>query len=111
MLENKRGTSTLNEFDEKDYEGEWLLIGMLLSTMALDVSWTKEEAGRIRKKAYRFFLQNGKIWRHPNKKTSTPLQVMTREEDQLVLVSKFHESPWSRQWGTWATFEKLKEKY
>ena len=36
---------------------------------------------------------------------------MTRTEHQAVLMTEFHESPWSRHRGTWATFGKLKEKY
>ena len=61
---NTHNTPTLNEFNEDDYKGEWLLIGRFLSTMVLNVTWTKHEAWRIRKKAYRLFLRNNKIWRH-----------------------------------------------
>ena len=32
-------------------------------------------------------------------------------EDQGSLILEFHKSPWSGHRGTWATFEKLKEKY
>ena len=28
-----------------------------------------------------------------------------------MLMTEFHESPWSGHWGTWATFKKLKERY
>ena len=62
MKVNKRSTSPLNEFDEDEYDGEWLLIGRFLSTMTTNVSWTKDEASRLRKKAYKFFLQSGKLW-------------------------------------------------
>ena len=55
-------TPPVNEFDEISYDGEWLLIGRFLSTMTVDGSWTKEEASQLRKKAYKFFLQSGKIW-------------------------------------------------
>ena len=60
-------TPTLNEFNESKYDGEWLQIDKFLRTLAPDVAWTKEEANRIRKKAYRFFLGDGNIWRHPKK--------------------------------------------
>ena len=79
--------------------------------MTVDGSWTKEEASQLRKKAYKFFLQSGKIWRHPNKRNDAPLWVVMRIEDQSVLMKEFQESPWSGHRGTWATFEKLKEKY
>ena len=67
----------MNEFDEDDYNGEWLLIGRFLRTMTVDASWTREEASQLRKRAYRYFLRNGKIWRHPKKRNDTPLRVVT----------------------------------
>ena len=48
---------TLHAFNENEYEGEWLLIGRFLRTLTGDTSLTKEEALRIRKKAYRYFLK------------------------------------------------------
>ena len=72
---------------------------------------TKEEAGRLRKKAYQYFLRGGEIWKLPKRKDDAPLRVIGNMEDQQKLVSEFHESPWSGHRGTWATFEKLKGKY
>ena len=36
---------------------------------------------------------------------------MIRREEQMALLSEYHESPWSGHRGTWDKFEKLKEKY
>ena len=36
--------------------------------------------------------------------------MVIRREEQKVLLLEYHESPWSRHRGTWATFEKLKGK-
>ena len=101
----------VNEFDEDGYDGECLLIGRFLKTMTTDTSMTKGEAGQLRKKAYRYFLRNGKIWKVPKRRSDVPLQVIARIDDQRKLMSEFHESPWFGHRGTWATFEKLKEKY
>ena len=60
----------------------------------------EDEACPIRKKAYKFLLRDG-----------TPLRVVTNEGDQSVLMPEFHESPWFGLPGTWATFEKVKERY
>ena len=68
-----RSAPPVNEFDEDGYNGEWLLIGRFLKTMTTDASMTKEEAGRLRKKAYRYFLRNGKIWRAPKRRSDAPL--------------------------------------
>jgi hypothetical protein len=111
-LATKRGTTpALNEFNESEYDGEWLRIGMFLKTMTPAAEWTREEACRIRKKAYRFFLRDGRIWKHPKKKNGVPLRVVTKREEQEELLTAFHESPWAGHRGTWATFEKLKGKY
>ena len=42
-----KGMTTLHTFNEKEYEGERLLIGRFLRTMMPDASWTKEEALHI----------------------------------------------------------------
>jgi hypothetical protein len=57
----RASTPMLNEFDESEYNGEWLLIGRFLKMMTTAMEWTREEANRIRKKAYRFFLRDGRI--------------------------------------------------
>ena len=82
----------------------------MLSTMVPSAAWTKDEASRMRKKAYQFFLLNGKIWQHLKKRISMPLRVAVKKEEQSMLFSEFHDSPCSRHRGTQATFEKLKGK-
>ena len=49
---NKWSTPTLHLFNEDDYDGDWLPIGNFLGLMTTNASETKEEASRIRKKAY-----------------------------------------------------------
>ena len=72
-------TPALNEFDASKYEGEWLQIGGFLKTMTPDAEWTREEANRIRKKAYRFFLRDGLIWKLPRKRNGIPLRVVAKK--------------------------------
>ena len=79
--------------------------------MTSDTAWTKEETNQIRKKAYRFFLRDGSIWKHPKKRDGVPLWVVTKKEEHEALLTAYHESSWARPRGTWATFEKLKEKH
>jgi hypothetical protein len=38
------GTLALNEFDESEYDGEWLWIGRFLKTMTPEAEWTREDA-------------------------------------------------------------------
>jgi hypothetical protein len=93
LATERGGTPALNEFDESEYDGEWLRIERFLKTMTPTPEWTKEEAGRIRKKAYRFFLHDGRIWKHPKKRNGVPLRVVTKKEEQEELLTAFHESP------------------
>ena len=79
--------------------------------MTPDAAWTKEEANRIRKKAYRFFLRDGGIWKHPKKRNGAKLRVVAKKEEQEELLAAYHKSPWAGHRGTWATFEKLKGKH
>ena len=111
MTTREGSTPALNEFDEGVYDGEWLQIGGFLKMMMSDVAWTTEEANRIRKKAYRFFLRDGSIWKHLKKRGGIPPRVVAKKEAQEALLTTYHESPWAGHRGTWATFEKLKEKY
>ena len=93
MKVKRRSTPPLNEFDKDEYDGECLLIGRFLKTMTMDASWAREEVSQLRKRAYRYFLRNGKIWRHPKKQNNGPLRVIARAEDQVRVISEFHESP------------------
>ena len=79
--------------------------------MTSDVAWTKEEANRNQKKAYRFFLRDGCIWKHPKRRNDIPLQVVAKKEEQVELLVAYHKSPWVGHRGMCATFAKLKGKY
>ena len=48
-----------NAFNEHEYEGEWLHIGRLLSSMEANTSWSKEYTRIFLKKVYKYFLQGG----------------------------------------------------
>jgi transposase InsO family protein len=56
-------------------------------------------------------LRDGYIWKHPKKRGGAPLRVVVKGEEQKELLAAFHDSPWAGHRGTWAMFEKLKEKY
>ena len=40
-----------------------------------------------------------------------PGEEVVAKEEQSMLLLEFHVSPWSRHRGSWARFEKLKERY
>jgi hypothetical protein len=71
----------------------------------------REETNRIRKKAYRFFLRDRCIWKHPKKRNDIPLRVVTKKNEWEELLAAYHESPWAGHRGMRVTFEKLKGKY
>ena len=73
---------------ESEYEGEMLQIGKYLSTHAKDGTWSRELFHKIRKKAYKFFLHEGYLWRHPK-------AVVGRREEQHKLIFEFHDTLWT----------------
>ena len=81
-----------------------LQIGKYLSTHAKDGTWSRELFHKIRKKAYKFFLHEGYLWRHPK-------AVVGRREEQHKLIFEFHDTLWAGHRGVWATYSKLKEKF
>ena len=68
--------------------------------MTPDASWMKDEANRIRKKAYRFFLRDRYLWKHPKKRNGVPLRVVAMKVDQEELLKTDHDSPWAGHRGT-----------
>ena len=80
-------TLALSEFNENGYDGEWLQIGRFLKTMTTDTAWTREEANQIWKKAYRFFIRDGNIWKLPKKRGGVPLRVVSGKDEQDALLA------------------------
>jgi hypothetical protein len=60
--------------------------------MKTATEWTREKTNRIRKKAYRFFLCEGRIWKHPKKRNGVPLPVVMKKEEQEELLAAFDDS-------------------
>ena len=71
----------------------------------------KEEAQRIWKKVYKYFLQGRDLLKHPKKRTNTSLRIVCKKEDKRKLVFEYHEGPWEGHRGVWVTFSKIKGKY
>jgi hypothetical protein len=63
----------LATFIKKDYEGEFVEIGKYSSSLQRDEAWSTEDFHQIRKKAYKYFLKDGALWRHAKKKNRTPM--------------------------------------
>ena len=85
----KGSTPALNKFDKSKYDGKCFQIGEFLKTMTPDAAWTKEETNRIRKKAYRFFLRDRYIWKHPKKRNNIPLRVVAKKEEHEELLAAY----------------------
>ena len=58
----------LTTFKEEDYKGEFIEIGKYLSSLKKDESWTNEDFRCIWKKAYKYFLKDGYLWKDPKKR-------------------------------------------
>ena len=98
-------------FKDTEYEGQWLEIGKFLKTQEADPSWSKKQLNEFRKRAFKFFLHEGHLWRHPKRPAGNPLRVICKDDIKKKLITEFHDSLWAGHRGIWATFMKLKEKY
>jgi hypothetical protein len=56
-------------------------------------TWTRKETNRIQKKAYQFFLRDGRIWKHLKKRNGVPLRVVAKKGEQEELLAAYHDSP------------------
>ena len=107
-LDHGNGSS---EFHEEEYDQELSQIGRFLRSHNPDPTWSFNEFKRIRKKAYKFFLQDGYLWKQPRKITEPPVRVLGRNDQQQKVINEFHDSQWAGHRGVWATFSKIKERY
>jgi hypothetical protein len=101
----------IRPFHEENYEGDLLDIGYYLSTLTKHANWSVEKFRQIRKKAYKFILQGGFLWKRQKSNSGMPQRVVDIKEDQQKLLKEFHDSLWAGHRGIWATFAKLKERY
>ena len=63
------------EFREEEY-GELLQIGKFLQAQEGSHDWTPKDFPLFRKKAYRFFLKDGYLWRLANKVKDSPTRAI-----------------------------------
>ena len=57
----------LTTFKEEDYKREFIEIGKYLSSLKKDESRMGEDFRQTQKKAYKYFLKDGYLWKHPKK--------------------------------------------
>ena len=105
--------NVIRELREEEYEGEILLIGKVLQEIkeSSDIIETRAKIRRKKRQVRKFFLNNGLIWREPKRPDGIPLRVVGTKEQRNRIISGFHEFDSVGHRGTWATFEKVKQKY
>jgi hypothetical protein len=98
-------------FCEDLYSGELLVIGRYLSTLERDTRWSNEEFGKIRKKAYKFMVREGYLWRRPNGSKQVPLRVLDTEGEKIQVLQEAHDFEVAGHRGVQATYDKVKRFY
>lgn len=98
-------------FCEDLYSGELLVIGHYLSTLERNTRWSDEEFSKIRKKAYKFMLKDGYLWRRPKARGQVPLRVLDTEGEKTQVLQEAHDFEASGHRGVQATYEKLRRFY
>ena len=98
-------------FHEDLYSGELLVIGRYLSTLERNTKWSDAEFNKIRKKAYKFIVQDGYLWRRPKARKQVPLRVLDTEREKLQVLQEAHDIEAAGHHGVQATYEKLRRFY
>ncbi|CAM6094421.1 unnamed protein product [Calypogeia fissa] len=98
-------------FKKHLYSDEMLIIGRYLETLEKDEAWDREEFSRIWKKAYKFALKEGYLWRRPKKAGEAILWVVGTEEEKQRKLSESHDAETAGHHGVQATYEKARGLY
>ena len=99
------------QFLEEEYEAEFKEIGKYLQTPDKYKDRSGKEFAQFRKKAHKFFLHEGYLWRHPKTKTGNPQRVIGSEGQRKEIMKELHDKEWAGHRGVWATFSKIKERF
>ena len=99
------------EFREEEYEGELLQIGKFLQAQEGSPDWTPKDFRLFRKKAYRFFLKDGYLWKLAKKVKDPPTRAIGLQVQKEKIISDFHDSHWAGHKGVVNTFSKIKDRY
>ena len=94
-------------FREELYFGELLLIGRYLSTLQRSSELTEEGFQRLRKKAYKFMLKDGVLWRRSLKKGHVPCRVLDTNEEKKRVLWDSHDAVEAGHRGVRATYERI----
>jgi transposase InsO family protein len=98
-------------FREELYSGELFLIGRYLSTLQKSLEMTQEEFHQLRKKAYKFMLKDGVLWKKPLKKGHVPRRVLDTDEEKKRVLWDCHDAVEAGHRGVRATYEKVQRWY
>ncbi|KAL3696746.1 hypothetical protein R1sor_010822 [Riccia sorocarpa] len=98
-------------FREELYTGRLREIGLYLSTLERQESWSDADFKEIRKKAYGYLLKHGYLWKRPKRRDGAVVRVVDDGETKQKLLAEFHDTLWAGHRGVWATYMKIKERY
>ncbi|CAM6129045.1 unnamed protein product [Calypogeia fissa] len=98
-------------FREGLYSGELLLIGRYLSTLQNPLEMVEEEFYRLRRKAYKFMLKDGVLWKKSLKKGHVPCRVLDTDEEKKRVLWDSHDAVEARHRGVRATYERVQRWY
>ncbi|KAL3676446.1 hypothetical protein R1sor_026394 [Riccia sorocarpa] len=98
-------------FREELYTGRLREIGLYLSTLERQESWSDVNYAQIRRKAYGYLLKDGYLWKRPKRRDGAVVRVVDDGETKQKLLAEFHDTLWAGHRGVWATYMKIKERY
>jgi hypothetical protein len=77
--------------NEGDYIGDDLILGRYLETLERPDGLTDDEYKKLRKKARRFFVRDGHLFKRSRKRGRPPRRVIGLEEQRLAIIRELHD--------------------
>ena len=94
-----------------EYDKEFKKIGKYLMTSWKEGSWRQKNFYNFRKKAHKFFLHQGYLWKHPKFTSRNSRRLICNQDQWDKIIKELHDQEWVGHWEIWATFTKVKEIY
>ena len=94
-----------------EYDKEFKEIGKYLMTSWKEGSWRQKNFYNFRKKAHKFFLHQGYLWKHPKFTSRNSRRLICNQDQWDKIIKELHDQEWVGHWEIWATFTKVKERY
>ena len=94
---------------EGEYDGEYLLIGRYLESMERPLDITDDDFRRLRRKAFRYLVRDGYLYKRSKKGRVPPRRVIGRPAERQEVIASLHDEVGHRSRQT--TYDQVARRY